>query len=106
MLSQIAMKLDAARLQIWKAAWLADNKHPNATEHGLLAKGNASETSFEACRGASEVLGGASIMHEHPVEKYLRDATSFLHSDGSNQVCLLRASKAMSTDNYEQIFGF
>ena len=106
MLSQIAMKLDAARLQIWKAAWLADNKHPNAPVHGLLAKVNASETAFEACRVASEVLGGASIMHEHPVEKYLRDATSFLHSDGTNQVCLLRASKAMSTDNYEQIFGF
>ena len=106
MLSQIAMKIDAARLQIWKAAWLADNKHPNAPLHGLLAKVNASETAFEACRVASEVLGGASIMYEHPVEKYLRDATSFLHSDGTNQVCLLRASKAMSADNFENIFGF
>ena len=106
MLSQIAMKLDAARLQIWKAAWLADNKHPSATVHGLLAKVNASETAFEACRLASEVLGGASIMYEHPVEKYLRDATSFLHSDGTNQLCLLRASKAISADSYEPIFGF
>ena len=106
MLSQIAMKLDAARLQIWKAAWLADNKHPSAPVHGLLAKVNASESAFEACRLASEVLGGASIMYEHPVEKYLRDATSFLHSDGTNQVCLLRASKAISADSYEPIFGF
>ena len=106
MLGQIAMKLDAARLQIWKAAWLADNKHPSAPVHGLLAKVNASESAFEACRLASEVLGGASIMYEHPVEKYLRDATSFLHSDGTNQVCLLRASKAISADSYEPIFGF
>ena len=106
MLSQIAMKIDAARLQIWKAAWLADNNHPNAPLQGLLAKVNASDTAFEACRVASEVLGGASIMYEHPVEKYLRDATSFLHSDGTNQVCLLRASKAMSSDNFEDIFGF
>ena len=106
MLSQIAMKLDAARLQIWKAAWLADNGNPNAPVHGLMAKVNASETAFEACRVASEVLGGASIMHEHPVEKYLRDATSFLHSDGTNQICLLRASKAMSDGKYEEVFGF
>ena len=45
-------------------------------------------------------------MHEHPVEKYLRDATSFLHSDGTNQICLLRASKAMSDGKYEEVFGF
>ena len=106
MLGQTAMKLDAARLQIWKAAWLADQKHPTAPVHGLLAKVNASETAFEACRTAAEVLGGASIMHEHPVEKYLKDATSFLHSDGTNQICLLRASKAISSDSYEHVFGF
>ncbi|MDC0191081.1 acyl-CoA dehydrogenase family protein [Rhodospirillales bacterium] len=106
MLAHIAMKLDAARLQIWKAGWLADQKHPTAPVHGLLAKVNASETAFEACRVASEVLGGASIMHEHPMEKYLRDATSFLHSDGTNQLCLLRASKAISANSYEQVFGF
>jgi alkylation response protein AidB-like acyl-CoA dehydrogenase len=35
-------------------------------------------------------------MHEHPVEKYLRDATSFLHSDGTNQVCLLRAARGLA----------
>ena len=106
MLGQIAMKLDAARLQVWRAAWLADNGNPNAPVHGLMAKVNASETAFEACRVASEVLGGASIMYEHPVEKYLRDATSFLHSDGTNQLCLLRASKAMSDDKYEEVFSF
>ena len=106
MLAQVAMKLDAARLQIWKAAWLADTGSPNAPVYGLMAKVNASETAFEACRVSSEVLGGASIMYDHPVEKYLRDATSFLHSDGTNQLCLLRASKAMSAGSYEEVFGF
>ena len=63
---------------------------------GLLAKVNASETAFEACKLAGEVLGGASIMYEHPVEKYLRDAASFLHSDGTNQLCLLRAAEGLA----------
>ncbi len=89
MLGQMAMKLDAARLQIWKAAWMADNNDPDARVAGLLAKVNTSEIAFEVCRLAGEIMGGASIMHEYPVEKYLSDAASFLHPDGTNQICLL-----------------
>lgn len=106
MLGQMAMKIDAARLQIWKAAWLADRKQPEARILGLLAKVNASETAFEACKLAAEILGGASIMYEHPVEKYLRDATSFLHSDGTNQLCLLRAVRGLSSQDPKTLYGF
>lgn len=106
MLGRMAMLIDAARLQIWKAAWLADSHHPDARVHGLLAKVNASEAAFETCKLAAEVLGGASIMHDHPVEKYLRDAASFLHSDGTNQLCLLRASKALASGGDTMLYGF
>ena len=106
MLARMAMMLDAARTQIWKAAWLADRKRPEARVLGLLAKVNASEAAFEACRLAGEVLGGASIMHEHPVEKYLRDASSFLHSDGTNQLCLLRAAQGIAGGGDAHLFGF
>jgi acyl-CoA dehydrogenase len=105
MLAQMAMKLDAARTQIWRTAWLADRKQAEARTLGLLAKVNASETAFEACKLASEILGGAAIMHEHPVEKYLRDAASFLHSDGTNQICLLRAAEALAAPT-AGVYGF
>ena len=106
MLAQMAMKLDAARLQIWKAAWLADRRQAEARIAGLLAKVNASETAFEACKLAGEILGGAAIMHDHPVEKYLRDAASFLHSDGTNQVCLLRAAQGLADPASANLYGF
>ena len=106
MLAQMAMKLDAARVQIWKAAWLAQREQPEARVSGLLAKVNASETAFEACKLASEILGGAAIMHEHPVEKYLRDAASFLHSDGTNQLCLLRAAEGLANPASANLYGF
>ncbi|MBM3340522.1 MAG: acyl-CoA dehydrogenase [Betaproteobacteria bacterium] len=106
MLATMAMKLDAARLQIWKAATLAERKHPDARPLGLLAKVNASETAFECCKLAGEVLGGASIMYEHPVEKYLRDASSFLHSDGTNQLCLLRAAQGIAGLGDSALYGF
>ncbi len=106
MLAQMAMKIDAARMQIWKAAWLADRKRPAARVMGLLAKVNASETAFEACKLACEILGGAAIMHDHPVEKYLRDAASFLHSDGTNQICLLRAAEGLASPASAELYGF
>jgi len=106
MLGRMAMLLDASRLQIWKAAWLADRHHSDARVHGLLAKVNASEVAFEVCRLSAEVLGGASIMYEHPVEKYMRDAASFLHSDGTNQICLLRAMRAIGAQDGADLYGF
>ncbi len=106
MLGRMASLLDAARVQIWHAAWLADNKDPSAAVHGLLAKVNASETAVEVCKLAGEVLGGASIMYEHPVEKYQRDAASFLHSDGTNQLCLMRATRAIASGTGASEYGF
>ena len=106
MLGQMAMKLDAARQQIWRAAWLADAKDPQARVVGLFAKVMASEVAFECCKLAGEILGGASIMFEHPIEKYLRDATSFMHSDGTNQLCLLRAVRALSSGRTVSEYGF
>jgi alkylation response protein AidB-like acyl-CoA dehydrogenase len=106
MLGQMGRKLDAARQQIWRAAWLADRKDSQAPVAGLFAKVMASEVAFECCKLAGEVLGGASIMYEHPVEKYLRDAASFLHSDGTNQVCLLRAARAIATGAMAKEYGF
>src|SRR5688500_7367408 len=105
MLAQMAMKLDAVRTQIWRTAWLADQRKAEARTLGLLVKVNASETAFEACKLASEVLGGAAIMYDHPVEKYLRDAASFLHSDGTNQVCLLRAAEGLAAPG-AALYGF
>ncbi|MDC0394569.1 acyl-CoA/acyl-ACP dehydrogenase [Alphaproteobacteria bacterium] len=106
MLAKMAMLLDGARLQIYKAAWLADNGDKDARVQGLIAKVQASEAAFEVCRLATEILGGAGIMFEHPVEKYLRDAASFLHSDGTNQVCSLRITNALSGMNSAALYGF
>ena len=106
MLAQMAMKLDASRTQIWRTAWLADRRRPEARTLGLLAKVHASEVAFEVCKMACEILGGGGIMYEHPVEKYLRDAASFLHSDGTNQVCLLRAAEGLANPASANLYGF
>jgi hypothetical protein len=46
------------------------------------------------------------MMHEHPIEKYQRDAASFLHSDGTNQLCLMRATRAIAGGIGASEYGF
>ena len=106
MLARMAMLIDGARLQIYKAAWLADDGNKDARVQGLIAKVQASEAAFEVCKLSTEILGGAGIMYEHPVEKYLRDAASFLHSDGTNQICSLRVTNALAGLNSAALYGF
>ena len=106
MLARMAMLIDGARLQTYKAAWLADVGDKDARVQGLIAKVQASEAAFEVCKLSTEILGGAGIMYEHPVEKYLRDAASFLHSDGTNQICSLRVTNALAGLNSAALYGF
>ena len=82
------------------------NSHPDARVQGLIAKLRASEAAFEVCTPATEILGGAGIIYGYPVEKYLRDAVSFLHSDGTNQICSLRVTQALASNNKSKIYGF
>ena len=43
---------------------------------------------------------------EYRIEKYQRDAASFLHSDGTNQLCLLRATRAIASGRGASEYGF
>jgi hypothetical protein len=52
------------------------------------------------------VLGRRGDHVRPPVDKYLRDATSFLRSDGTNQLCLLRAARARTDAGAQETFGF
>ena len=54
----------------------------------------ASVVGFDCARWGVEIFGGAGIMQAAPMEKYLRDASTFLHSDGTNQVLRQRVAKA------------
>jgi alkylation response protein AidB-like acyl-CoA dehydrogenase len=60
-----------------------------------MAKTFAATTSFDVAKEALELFGGYGYMKDLPMEKYLRDAASFLHSDGVNDVLLVRAARLL-----------
>ena len=94
MLADMAIELDTARTMVWRTAWAVDHMEPYDFTLGWKCKVFASEVAFECARKGIEIFGGAGIMQEAPMEKYLRDASTFLHSDGTNQVLRLRTARA------------
>ena len=94
MLADMAIGLETARTMVYRTAWAVDHQEPYDFTLGWKTKIFASEVAFECARKGVEIFGGAGIMQEAPMEKYLRDASTFLHSDGTNQVLRLRTAKA------------
>ncbi|MEE9256504.1 MAG: acyl-CoA dehydrogenase family protein [bacterium] len=90
MLSDCFAELEASRRLLHYAAWTAGQEGLYDPKMGFMTKAFVSEAAFRIATRALEVWGGMGYMTEAPMEKYLRDVTSFLHSDGTNQAMRIR----------------
>jgi alkylation response protein AidB-like acyl-CoA dehydrogenase len=84
-LAQIAMEVEAARLLVWRACAALDAGE-DAGLLGSYAKGYAADAAMRAATEAVQVLGGAGIMRDRPVEKWLRDAKVFQIVEGTSEI--------------------
>jgi acyl-CoA dehydrogenase len=85
MLADMAMKVEAARLLTWQAAWLAD-QGLRVTDKSAMAKCFASDTAMEVTTDAIQIFGGYGYMKDYPVEKLMRDAKLLQIYEGTNQI--------------------
>jgi acyl-CoA dehydrogenase len=85
LLADMAMKVEAARLLTWQAAWNAD-RGEKATAKSAMAKCFASDTAMEVATNAVQVFGGYGYMKDYPVEKLMRDAKLLQIYEGTNQI--------------------
>lgn len=92
-LAEMKMWLDATRGYILHATWCADHPEHWRPELGVLPKVLASKVAWDVVTRAMELHGGYGYMKETGMEKLLRDAAAFLHSDGVNRTLLLKAAQ-------------
>ncbi len=85
MLADMATELDAARLLVWRAAWLQDAKR-SITKESSVAKLYAARAAVRACNSALQIHGGYGYTREFPVERYLRDVKLAEIGEGTNEV--------------------
>jgi len=85
LIAQMIVHEEAARLLVYRAAWLADRKQPNNLEVSI-AKYTAAEAAAFAADAALRILGAYGYSTEFPVERYLRDAKSYQIVEGSSNI--------------------
>jgi alkylation response protein AidB-like acyl-CoA dehydrogenase len=84
-LADMAMQIEAARLLVWRACAALDAGE-DAGLLGSYAKAFAADTAMSVTTDAVQVLGGAGIMRDHPVEKWMRDAKVFQIVEGTSEI--------------------
>lgn len=85
MLADMAIKIDAARLLVWRAASLAD-RGLRMTKEAAISKAFAADVAMQVTTDAVQVYGGMGYTKFHPVEKLMRDAKVIQIYEGSAQI--------------------
>ncbi len=85
MLADMATELEAARLLVWRAAWMQDLAL-DTTRESSVAKLYAARAATKACNAAVQIHGGYGYTREFPVERYLRDVRLGEIGEGTNEV--------------------
>jgi butyryl-CoA dehydrogenase len=84
-LADMATEIDAARLLVYRAAWMKQHGKPH-TEAGAKAKLFASEMARRQTAEAIQILGGYGYTKEFPVERYYRDAKITEIYEGTSEI--------------------
>ncbi len=94
MLADMAMKIEAARLLVYQAAYKMDHGEP-ASMYASMAKCFATDMAMEVTTNAVQVLGGAGYVRDYPVERYMRDIKVSQIFEGTNQIQRLVIARAL-----------
>jgi acyl-CoA dehydrogenase len=96
-LADMALRVDASRLLVWRAAKLIDAGE-GATTEAAMAKLHASETAMWCTWAALQTLGGWGYSREHPVEKWMRDAKLEEIEEGTSDIQRLIIARGLVRD--------
>ena len=95
-LARMKTEIDASRLLVWRAAWMAATRKPFLNGEGSMSKFKASETAVWVTERAIQILGGIGYTREAPVERWARDAKIYTIFEGTSEVQQLVIARAIS----------
>ena len=85
-LADMATEVEAARLLVYQAAWLADQKNVRFTRESSMAKLFASEVAVRVANECVQVHGGYGFIKDYPAEKYYRDVKLCTIGEGTSEI--------------------
>ena len=98
-LADMATRIDAARLLVYKASWVKQQHYehdgPRHTKEASMAKLYAGDTAMWVSERAIQVLGGYGYTKEFPVERFFRDAKITQIYEGTQEVQRIVIARAL-----------
>jgi alkylation response protein AidB-like acyl-CoA dehydrogenase len=95
-LADMKMELDAARLLVWRACWMAAAKKPFESGEGSMSKLKAGEVAVHVTEEAIQILGGYGYTRDYPVERWHRDSKIYTIFEGTSEIQRLVIARAIS----------
>jgi len=95
-LADMKLEIDAARLLVWRAAWMGRTGKDFNNAEGSMSKLKAGEVAVWSTERAMQILGGNGYSREFPVERMHRDAKIWTIFEGTSEIQRLVISRAIS----------
>jgi acyl-CoA dehydrogenase len=95
-LANMKLEIDAARLLVWRAAWMGRTGQKFENAEGSMSKLKAGEVAVWATERAIQILGGNGYTREYPVERMHRDSKIYTIFEGTSEIQRLVISRAIS----------
>jgi alkylation response protein AidB-like acyl-CoA dehydrogenase len=96
MLADMAVSIEASRLLVWRAAWMARQGKRFEKAEGSMSKLFAGETAVKVTERAMQILGGNGFTREYPVERMARDAKIYTIFEGTSEIQRLVIARSIS----------
>jgi acyl-CoA dehydrogenase len=95
-LADMKLEIDAARLLVWRAAWMGRTGHKFENAEGSMSKLKAGEVAVWATERAIQILGGNGYTREFPVERMHRDSKIYTIFEGTSEIQRLVIARSIS----------
>lgn len=98
-LADMITEIDAARLLVWRACWMARNGKQFDAGQGSMSKLKAGEVAVKVTDHAIQILGGYGYTRDYPVERWHRDAKIYTIFEGTSEIQRLVVARAISGEH-------
>src|ERR687894_16625 len=102
-LADVATELDAARMLVWRAAWMGRSGVPMTGGQGSMSKLKAGDVTMWATTVLMDLVGEYAQTADCPLEKYFRDAKIYQLFEGTAQVQRLVVARMQRQDRQERL---
>src|SRR3989441_4759340 len=102
-IADVATEIEAARLLVWRAAWMGRNGVPMTGAQGSMSKLKGGDVAMWATTALMDLVGPEAQSMDCPLEKWFRDAKIYQIFEGTAQIQRLVIARMQAAEYTERL---